>query len=190
MRRLRPWALLLLSAAPACHDDMYDQPRFEPLEANPFFEDGRASRPLVPGTVARGHLREDAHLYAGLVGGEPAAELPFPATREVLERGRERYTIFCSPCHDRVGYGRGMIVERGFRQPASFHTDRMREMPVGHFFDVMTNGFGAMYSYAERVPVEDRWAIAAWIRVLQRSQNARLAEVPPIKREQLEEAGR
>lgn len=182
--------LLLLTALAsmlaACRQDMHDQPKLEPLEKNNFFSDQRASRPLVEGTVARGHLRIDEHLYTGKVNGALATTLPFPATKEVLARGQERYNIFCAPCHDRVGSGNGMIVQRGFRKPPSFHLERLREMPVGHYFEVMTNGFGTMYSYSDRISPRDRWAIAAYIRVLQLSQNAALTDVPQDQRSKLE----
>ncbi len=177
---------MLVLATTACRQDMHDQPKLEPLEKNTFFADQRASRPLVEGTVARGQLRIDEHLYTGKVNGELVTTLPFAATKEVLERGRERYNIFCSPCHDRIGSGNGMIVQRGFRKPPSFHLDRLREMPVGHYFDVMTNGFGTMYSYSDRITPKDRWAIAAYIRVLQLSQNAALSDVPTEQRSTLE----
>lgn len=177
-------AVCLLSAA-ACRQDMHDQPRYEPLERNAFFEDGRASRPFVQGTVARGQLRLDDHFYTGRVNGELVTALPFAATQEVLVRGQQRYNIFCSPCHDQVGTGRGMIVQRGFRQPPSLHIERLRQAPAGHFFDVMTNGFGTMYSYADRVAPKDRWAIVAYIRALQLSQNATLDDVPAAERRKL-----
>ncbi len=158
--------------------DMHDQPRYKPLAESRFFRDGRASRPVVEGTVARGQLHEDEHLYTGKVNGQPAAALPLELTRELLERGRERYDIFCSPCHGHAGYGDGMIVQRGLRPPPSFHIDRLRGSPPGYYFDVITNGFGTMYSYASRVAPEDRWAIIAYIRALQLSQNATPADVP------------
>lgn len=164
---------------------MHDQPRYEPLERSTFFDDGRSARPFVEGTVARGQLHLDDHFYTGKVNGELVTTLPFAATPEVLARGQERYNIFCSPCHDQVGTGRGMIVQRGFRQPPSFHIDRLRQAPVGHFFDVMTNGFGTMYSYADRVAPKDRWAIVAYIRALQLSQNATLEDVPATERSKL-----
>lgn len=187
-QRLRPIGLvcLLVLSLVACRQEMHDQPRFEPLEVNPFFSDRRASRPQVEGTVARGQLRNDEHLYTGRVDGEFATTFPFPVTAEVLKRGQERYNIFCSPCHDRAGYGRGMIVQRGFREPPSFHIDRLRDEPVGYFFDVITNGFGTMYDYASRVPPRDRWAIVAYIRALQYSQNATLNDVPESERHKLE----
>ena len=167
-----------LAVSTGCRQDMHDQPRFEPLEANAFFSDGRASRPLIKGTVARGYLRLDKHLYTGKVNGELVATFPFPITEDVLKRGRERYNIFCAPCHDKTGSGNGMIVQRGFRPPPSFHIARLRGVPVGHFFDVMTSGLGAMYDYADQVSPRDRWAIAAYIRVLQRSQNTAIEDVP------------
>ena len=165
---------------------MYDQPRYEPLEASPFFEDGLSSRQPVEGTVARGHLRLDDHYYRGTVNGEPATTIPIAVTRELLDRGRERYDIFCSPCHDRTGTGNGMIVQRGLKQPPSYHEDRLREVPIGHFFDVVTNGFGAMYSYASRIPVDDRWAIAAYVRALQFSQNTDFDGLPAEDKAQLQ----
>ena len=180
------FCFLLLVATGCYRDDMRDQPRYEPLEASSFFEDGRSARPLVSGTVARGHLQTDAHLYTGKVGGTLVDTFPFPITRRVLEEGREQYNIFCSPCHDRLGTGQGMVVQRGFRLPPSFHIDRLREAPVGHFFDVVTNGFGAMYDYASRIPPQKRWAIVAYIRALQLSQHATLADVPADEQRRLE----
>ena len=164
---------------------MHDQPRFETLEASTFFEDGQSARPLTAGTVARGHLRRDEHFYAGKSDGVLADTFPFPVNREVLARGRERFDIFCSPCHGRVGTGRGIVVRRGFRSPPSFHIPRLREAPAGHFFDAITNGFGGMASYASRISPEDRWAIVAYVRALQLSQNATLAEVPAEERSKL-----
>lgn len=167
---------------------MADQPKYQPLQASTFFEDGRASRPRVPGTVARGQLRADEALYTGSTGGKLVDTFPFPVTPAVLQRGRERYNIFCAPCHDQVGTGRGMIVQRGFQPPPSFHIERLREAPVGYFFTVITNGFGAMYDYADRIPPRDRWAIIAYIRALQLSQHATLADVPAEERQRLLEA--
>jgi mono/diheme cytochrome c family protein len=168
-----------------CRDDMYDQPRYEPLDSSPFFGDGLSARPLVPGTVARGQLKIDDHLYAGKVQGQDAQTFPMIVDRPLLERGQERFNIYCSPCHGRVGDGRGMIVERGFPAPPSFHIERLRTVPPGHFFGVITNGHGAMYPYAARVEPRDRWAIAAYIKALQLSQNARRADVPPEKQAEL-----
>jgi hypothetical protein len=140
---------------------------------------------LVTGTVARGELDADEFFYTGKSNGTLVDTFPFPITREVLLRGQERYNIFCSPCHDRVGNGQGMIVQRGFRRPSSFHNDRLRGAPVGYFFEVITKGFGTMYDYADRVPPRDRWAIIAYIRALQLSQHATLDEVPPEEQQHL-----
>ncbi len=170
----------------ALRQAMYDQPKYEPFEASAFFRDGRSARPRVVGTVARGQLRIDEHFYTGRVGQELVTTFPFPVTREVLARGQERYDIFCTPCHDRAGAGQGMVVKRGFRAPPSLHIDRLRAESVGHFFDVITNGNGAMYSYASRIAPEDRWAIVAYIRALQLSQHAGLEDVPAEVRRQLE----
>jgi hypothetical protein len=176
-----------LGLAARCRQDMQDQPRDKPLAASTFFADGRSERPVVPGTVAQGQLRIDEQLYAGKVNGKLADTFPFEITRPVLERGRERFNIFCSPCHDQQGTGLGMIVRRGFRPPPSFHDQRLRDMPVGYFFDVISNGFGTMYSYGDRVPVKDRWAIIAYIRALQLSQRALPQDVPPAEWSKLQE---
>ncbi len=175
-------AVLCLAAITGCRQDMHDQPKYQPFERNRFFEDQRASRPLVPGVVARGHLDADQAFFAGLAGAGPVASAPMPLTRDTVLRGQERYNIYCSPCHDRVGTGQGMIVLRGFKQPPSFHSDRLRSVPDGYLFQVMTNGFGTMPSYAPQVPVEDRWAIVGYIRALQFSQHATLADVPESER--------
>ncbi|MGH7404659.1 MAG: c-type cytochrome [Candidatus Methylomirabilales bacterium] len=182
------WCVAVLALFQAgCRQDMHDQPRYEPLESSTFFEDGRSARPPVPGTVAQGQLRADEHLYTGKSGGALVDTLPFPATREVLERGRERYDIYCAVCHDRVGNGEGMVVRRGFRRPSSFHIDRLRGAPVGYFFNVITNGFGVMPDYAAQISVPDRWAIVAYIRALQLSQRATLDDVPAEARRRLQE---
>jgi len=187
------WTLLALPLALAaclvsCRRDMQDQPKFRPFRPTTFFADGRSQRPLVPGTVARGRLDEDVLLCRGTVDGKPAEVFPFPVTAEVLARGRERYDIFCSPCHGRVGDGDGTVVERGMRRPESFHSERMRKAPPGRIFDAITNGFGVQYDFADRIPVEDRWAIVAYVRALQRSQAASLADAPPEAREKLTRA--
>jgi mono/diheme cytochrome c family protein len=169
-------------ASASCRTDMHVQPRYNPLDATEFFEDGRSARPEVPGTVARGHLRIDQHLYAGKVNGTPVDSFPFPITHQVLARGQERFNIYCTPCHGFTGEGRGMIVQRGFPPPPSYHVDRLRQAPVGHFYDVITNGYGAMYSHAARIGPEDRWAIVAYIRALQMSQHATLDDVPETER--------
>jgi len=171
----------------ACQQDMANQPRHEPLEASPFFKDGRSSRAPVPGTVAQGQLREDDHLYTGKVNDQLATTFPFPVTRTVMERGRDRYVIYCTPCHGALGDGQGIIVSRGLKQPPSFHIDRLREVPPGHFFDVMTNGLGAMQDYSMQITPEDRWAIVAYIRALQLSQNATMNDVPAAERSRLEQ---
>jgi hypothetical protein len=185
-------ARLLVAAAavvlPGCRQDMHDQPRYEPFEANSFFADQRSERPQVAGTVARGQLREDEHLYTGMINGEPVETFPFPVTREVILRGRQRFEIFCTPCHGRLGNGEGMVAQRGFRHPPTYHSEQLRQAPLGHFFDVITNGFGAMYSFNDRIPPEDRWAIVAYIRTLQLSQAARLDELPPAVRQEFERA--
>ncbi|HUI25416.1 MAG TPA: cytochrome c [Candidatus Kryptonia bacterium] len=177
-------AALFLNSA-ACRQDMHDQPKYKPLKASKFFADGRGSRPLVPGTVARGHLDDDPLLYNGKVDNAFATTFPAPVTKAVLDRGQDRYNIYCTPCHDRVGSGNGMIVQRGYRRPPSFHIDRLRDAPVGYFFDVITHGFGVMPSYAAQVPVADRWAIIAYLRALQLSQHASLADVPPAEQQRL-----
>ena len=178
--------LALLALASGCHRDMRDQPRSDPLEASDFFSDGVASRTPVAGTVARGQLKADSHFETGMVNGKLVTTFPAPVTEEMLARGRERFGIYCMPCHGQLGDGQGMVVRRGFKQPSSFHVDRLRAAPPGYFFDVMTNGFGVMSSYASQVPPADRWAIAAYIRALQRSQYATLADVPAAERERLE----
>jgi cytochrome c553 len=156
----------------ACRDDMHDQPRYKPLASTTFFDDGRSARPTIEDTVARGQLHLDEARYTGKENGQDINYFPIQITRADLARGQERFNIFCSPCHGRLGDGKGMIVSRGFRQPPSYHDARLMNAATGHFFDVMTNGYGAMYSYASRIPVDDRWRITAYIRALQLSQNA------------------
>jgi hypothetical protein len=168
-----------------CRQDMHDQPKFIPLRGSDFYTDNRSARPIVEGTVARGQLADDDLLETGKVGGQDSTEFPYAVTAEMLARGRERYDIFCSPCHDRTGRGVGMVVRRGYRQPPSFHIDRLRQAPVGHFFDVVSNGFGAMPDYRAQVPVRDRWAIVAYVRALQLSEHATLSDVPPAERNAL-----
>jgi len=168
--------------AAACRQDMHDQPKFIPLRQTDFFGDARSARPVVEGTVARGQLREDAVLFTGKANGADVTEFPFPVTDAVMARGRERFDIYCSPCHGRKGDGTGMIVQRGYRQPPTYHQDRLREAPVGHFFDVITNGFGAMPDYATQISAEDRWAIVAYVRALQLSEHAAIADVPDAQR--------
>ena len=179
-------AAALLVFAPGCRQDMHDQPKYIPLRPAAFFADDRSARQPVPGTVARGQLHDDALLYTGKVNGADATEFPFQITEAVMTRGQERFNIYCSPCHGRTGLGDGMVVRRGYRHPPSFHDDRLRAAPVGHFFDVMTNGFGAMPDYAAQIKVEDRWAIAAYVRALQLSGHATLADVPADQRGKLQ----
>jgi hypothetical protein len=170
----------------ACQQKMAEQPSYDPLEKSEFFDNLRASRPLVEGTVARGHLGDDEHLYRGLIDGKPADKFPFAIDKQVLLRGQERYDIFCVPCHDQIGSGQGMIVRRGLRAPASFHIDRLRETPDGTFFEHITQGFGVMPDYAQQISSEDRWAIVAYIRALQLSQNARVSDLSESERGTLE----
>ena len=161
-----------------CRQDMHDQPKVRPYRESQFFPDGLSARPVVPGTVARGQLREDDALYLGKVGGKPVEQFPFAIDRATIERGRDRYDIYCSPCHDRVGNGQGVVVRRGYRRPPSFHADRLRLAPVGYYYEVITNGFGVMPGYASQVPVHDRWAIIAYLRALQLSQHVAVATLP------------
>ena len=167
---------------------MHDQPKFKPLAKNEFFSDRRSARPLVDGTIARGHLREDAVLYTGKADGKPVDTFPFAVSPAVMARGQERFDIFCAPCHGRTGDGDGMIVRRGYRKPPTFHQDRLRQAAPGYTFDVITNGFGAMPDYAQQIPVRDRWAIVAYIKALQRSQHAAIDGVPAAARAALESA--
>ncbi|MGB9233386.1 MAG: cytochrome c [Terriglobales bacterium] len=172
-------------AVAGCRLDMHIQPKYLPYEPTTFFSDGRSERPVVEGTVARGHLRLDELFYTGKENGVEADEFPFPITKADLQRGQERYNIYCSPCHDYVGNSYGFIVRRGFPLPASYHIQRLREAPAGHFYGVITNGMGAMYSYADRIDPVDRWRIVAYIRVLQASRNAHLSDVPQAERQKL-----
>ncbi len=165
--------------------EMARQPRYEPFEQSDFFPDGQSARPAVPGTMPRGLVQDDELLFTGKVGAADATVLPMPVDLELLERGQERFNIYCSPCHGQTGYGNGLVVQRGFSAPPSFHVDRLRAAPVGHYFNVITNGFGAMPSYGDEVQVRDRWAIIAYIRALQLSQNATIDDVPPGERDKL-----
>jgi mono/diheme cytochrome c family protein len=185
MRRLVLASLALMAAA--CRQDMHDQPKYKPLGPSTFFADGRASRPVIEATIPHGELVLDPARTTGRVGTDYATN-PLPRTEAVFRRGRQRFDIYCSPCHDRAGTGAGMIVERGYKPPPTLHQDRLRTVADGYLFEVVTQGFGAMPSYAEQVPVDDRWAIAAWIRVLQRSQYASVDDVPPEQRATLERA--
>lgn len=169
-----------------CRQDMHDQPKIEPYERSSFFEDGKGMRAPVDGTIARGHLNEDVGYATGLVGTEFVAEFPMPVDRAVLDRGQERFNIYCSPCHDRVGTGNGMIVQRGYKQPPSLHEERVRVMPAGYFFQVMTNGFATMPSYAAQIGPEDRWAIAAYVKALQASRQVQLSDLTAEEKKRLE----
>jgi hypothetical protein len=180
-------AVLAAVGGGACRQDMHDQPKYKPLRSSPFFDDARTSRPRIEGTVARGELAGDAERTTGKDrGGRYVVAGPLPVTAELLRRGRERYDIFCAVCHDRAGTGRGMIVQRGYRRPESLHVDRLRTAPDGYFFENITAGFGVMPSYAAQVPVDDRWAIVAYVRALQLSQRATLADLPAAERAKLE----
>ena len=182
--RLRVILFAALGAA-ACRQDMHNAPRIEVYEANAFFPDQRGSRIPPAGTVARGWLRADEAMYTGKVDGQIVDTFPFAISHDDLKRGQQRFDIYCSPCHGRLGDGQGMVVERGLRQAASYHNDRLRQEKIGYFFDVITNGFGAMQGYADQVPVRDRWLIAAYVRALQLSQNAKIDDVPADKRGEL-----
>ncbi len=174
---LAPVALAVIFLA-GCDRGMEEGARLKPLDPAPFFADGQSARLPVPGTVPRDRLGPDPAMATGLVEGKPIARVPLALDRAALERGRDRYVVFCSPCHGRSGYGEGMIVRRGYRRPPSFHIDRLREAPPGHVFDVITRGFGAMPDHAAQIPVEDRWRIVAFVRALQLSQYARREDVP------------
>jgi len=180
LRNLRiPALLVAIALISACRLDMHVQPKQNPLARSDFYPDKRSARPLVEGTVARGELHEDTYYYTGNIGNGPGDYLPFSVTKDVLERGRERYNIYCAPCHSRVGDGRGFVPSRGFsKMPPSFHTPRLEKAPLGYFFDVITNGFGIMPDYASQISPEDRWKIVAYIRALQLSQNATRSDVP------------
>ena len=176
-------AAILLFAG--CRPDMMNQPKAKPLSQSDFFSNQANARPIPPHTVARGNARENAAFYTGLTNGVYVTQLPVKLTPELLSRGRERFDAMCSECHDRTGSGNGMVVQRGFAQPPSYHVPRLRNAPIGHFFDVITNGYGVMYSYATRVEPEDRWAIAAYIRALQLSHNVNAFELSPAEQQKL-----
>ena len=170
---------VLIALTSACRLDMHVQPRQNPLSRSDFYADQRSARPPVEGTVARGELNADSYFYTGKNGNNPGDVMPFPVTKEVLERGRERYNIYCAPCHSRTGDGNGFVPSRGFaRRPPSYHIARLQKAPLGYFYDVMTNGFGIMPDYASQIAPQDRWNIVAYIRALQLSQNATMDDVP------------
>jgi hypothetical protein len=182
--------LLALAATVACRSDMQDQPKYIPLRPSAFFEDGRSERPLIEGTIPRGHLDDDPAYYTGKgPDGKFLEAFPFPVTRQAIERGQSRFNVYCSPCHGRLGFGDGKIVRRGYKHPPSYHSDRLRQVPAGYIFDVITNGFGAMPDYAAQVAPADRWAIVSYIRTLQLSENGTVSDVPPDARGQISQGG-
>lgn len=186
------WVGLLLVLLAGCHYDMYDQPKVKTYAPSSFFADGRGSRPNVPNTVAVDQVQTDEYLYTGLVDGAEVDELPFPVTKDLLLRGQQQFNIWCAVCHGEAGFGQSMVAQRGGIVPANFHQQRLRDAPVSHFFVIITqgvyrgdpnnNGYQSMFSYASRITAEDRWAIAAYIRALQLSQNATVEDVPPAQR--------
>jgi len=192
VRRSIPFVLALFAALglSGCRVDMHDQPKYEPLEKSTFWPDGSSARPLPAHTVARGQVHADTVYYTGFgPDNKPVAKIPMKVTAATLARGQDDFNTFCSPCHDRAGTGEGMVVRRGYKQPPTYHQDRLRQAPDGYFFDVMTHGFGQMPSYAAQVPVRDRWAIVAYIRALQLSQHAPLSSLTPEERQKAEAAG-
>lgn len=177
-------ALVFLAFSAGCRQDMADQPKYKPLAPSTFFADGRSERPIIENTVARGSVADDA-----LVIPKDSNAFPLPVNEALLERGQDRYKIFCTPCHGLQGDGNGFVAMRGMKHPPSYHIDRLRQAPVGYFFDVVTNGFGAMPSYAEQIPRRDRWAIIAYIRALQLSRNAKVSDLPADLKEKLMSGG-
>jgi mono/diheme cytochrome c family protein len=186
------WVGLLAVLLGACHFDMYNQPKVQTYDPSSFFADGRGSRPNVPGAVAVNGVQTDEYLYTGLVAGAEGDVMPFAVSRELLERGQAQYNVWCAVCHGEAGYGESVVAQRGGIVPANFHQQRLRDAPIGHFFNVITNGvvrgdpanggYQSMFSYASRISAEDRWAIAAYLRALQLSQNATVDDVPPDQR--------
>lgn len=184
------WMVPLLAAlllCCGCRKEMWVQPKYKPLDMSEFYPDTMSARPRIPGTVARGEFHTNQSFYTGLDGTNEVTQFPLPVTLAVLKRGQQRYDIYCVPCHGPDGGGNGMIVQRGFPHPPSFHADRLLKAPVGHFYRVIKNGYGVMYPYGTRVGPTDRWCIAAYVRALQLSQHANLKRVPPRVREALEE---
>lgn len=184
---LVPLVALVMLNATGCElrKKMYNQPKYEPLESSEFFEDGKSARPVPEGTVARGDLQTNKTFYVGKTNGAFVQRIPLTVDSNLVARGRERFNIYCAVCHDRAGTGNGMVVQRGYTQPPSYHSERLRNQPDGYFYDVITTGFGRMPSYAKQIKPRDRWAIVAYVRALQLSQNAELADVPPEQREKL-----
>jgi hypothetical protein len=191
-KHLLALSLPLALGLTACRQDMHDQPKYKPYAESRFWNDSRSARPIIDGTVARGYLKTNTKLYKGKEGDAFLASFPseamegFASKKAFLERGQQRYNIYCTPCHGRLGDGEGMVVQRGFKHPPTYHQDRLRNQTDGYMYDVISNGFGSMISYASRIPVKDRWAIVAYIRVLQYSQNAPLDAVPASERESLD----
>ena len=178
--------ILILLLVVGCND-MYDDHRIKPLQESKFYGDHLSARQLPEGTVARAYARSDELLYAGKVDGKFVDEFPFTVTDDLVRRGQDCFNTFCSPCHGRTGDGAGMIVQRGFPRPNSFHSDSIRSRPAGFYYDVITNGFGRMYSYASSVPVGDRWAIAMYIRALQLSRRAPSSMLSDIDKKKISE---
>jgi mono/diheme cytochrome c family protein len=178
----RLWIVVSVLFTGCYSRDMVDQAKQKPLSASPMFRDGRSSRLPVEGTVARGQLFEDTHLYTGKVNGKLVTNYPFPVTDKTLEIGQEKFNVFCAPCHDRTGSGRGMIVQRGYGPPPSYHIDRLRESPEGYFFDVITNGYRTMPAYAAQIKPKERWAIVAYVRALQLSQRTPVKDLSTEER--------
>jgi mono/diheme cytochrome c family protein len=178
-------SVLLALLLSGCRQDMHDQPRYKPLAGTDFFADHRSARPEIEGTVARGHLKIDEARYTGKINGEDIDQFPIPIAKADIERGQSRFNVYCTPCHGHVGDGNGMVVLRGYRQAASFYDDKNVKAPNGHYFDVITNGFGAMPSYASRIQTDDRWRLIAFIRALQLSESAKISDVPAEQRQGL-----
>jgi mono/diheme cytochrome c family protein len=174
-----PICILLVATLVACRRDMANQPKAKPMSESEFFADGTNARPLPAHVVPRGAANRDEAVETGLINDVYATQLPVKLTPQLLARGRESYDAFCSMCHGRIGDGQGIVVQRGFPAPPSYHIDRLRNAPIGHFYDVMTNGYGTMTSYASQIEPRDRWAIAAYIRALQLSQNSKATDLPP-----------
>jgi cytochrome c len=170
----------------ACRQDMHDQPKYRAYSYSSFWNDSRSMRPRVDNTIARGQLKIDSAMHRGRAGDQFVNEIPYKLTRDFVARGQQRYDIYCAPCHGGTGDGEGMVVQRGFKHPPTYHQDRLRNQPVGYIYDVITNGYGSMISYASRIPVQDRWAIVAYVKALQLSQNANVSEVPEADRSKLD----
>jgi hypothetical protein len=182
--------MLLAVLSISCRQDMHDQPKYTPLRESAFFADGSSARTPLPGTVPRGGLRDDILLYSGRIGDQPSPVFPFPIDDNVMARGQERFDVFCSPCHGRTGLGNGMVVQRGYAHPPSLLEPRLQTAPPGHFFEIITNGFGAMPDYSSQIRARDRWAIVAYVRALQLSGSSNIADVPAAERAKLEGAAR